>query len=127
MGDWKRLPREEIKHEDGSRSITDVSVNKKTLNLRSHVYNLNSDSSEHDHVVQDYDGKDLKYRAGHGPEKKTWRDLALSWLQFMTYEELQIIEAYSDNEYIKLSAKRLLTIIHQHDVMDTGKTLVKRR
>ena len=77
--------------------------------------------------MQDYDGKDVKFKGGHGPDKKRWRDLVPHWLYFYTYEDLQIIEAYTDNEYIRQAARIILLTIHNQDLGEPEKTLIKRR
>ncbi len=105
---YRKIDREVDTHKDGSRSITDTSYDKTTGKIRSHIYNINPDSSKHDHSVQEYDEKSYKYIGGHSEDKRPWRDLFLSYLGTFSFEDLQIIEAKSTNEYVKNSARNLI-------------------
>lgn len=75
------------------------------------VYTTNSDWSDHTHQEVDRNGNETYYR--DEGENHDWihrqRDYIAKILQTLSFEELQIVEAFSNNEYLKKSAHILLT------------------
>ena len=104
----KHIERESEKYEDGSKTVEDTFM-KKDGTLFVNTYNITSDEKRHDHAAVDENGE---YLGGHSEDERSWndkkRDFLLSCLSGLTVGELQIIEAKSNNNYIKRSARSLM-------------------
>lgn len=74
------------------------------------MYTTSSNWDDHVHVEVNKNG-DITYNRGEG-ENHSWdhrqRDCVASILQGLSFEELQIVEAFSENEYLRMSAEIIL-------------------
>lgn len=102
----KYISTEKTIYEDGSKTVEDV-YQKEDGTLFVNTYNVTADELKHDHVAMDEHGN---FMGGHEERESTWtnRNYIFKALYNLTFEELQIVESFHQNEYIRNSAKFLL-------------------
>jgi len=79
------------------------------------IFETKSDWKDHSHKEYDKNGNET-YNRQEGKNHK-WdhrqKDFILSSLQNLSFEDLQYIECYTTNKYVKISARRLLDCLSQ--------------